>query len=186
MTFNISLAVIGVVLGWLAWKATGYLRLLFGIGWFLFIPNTIYMVTDLAHLTWELPAVETSMWTPIIIQFLVLAMLGVVTFVVGFYPFELYLRELRQKAQLGYVYSIILLANILIGFGLMLGRVYRIHSWYVVTQPVRVFNAVIDFASSPQLLLVSFLMGVVIFIVYLLLRNDVVGFFPRKFVNELE
>lgn len=180
MAFNASLATIGTVLGWLAWKSTGYHRILFGIGWLLFIPNTIYMVTDMAHLTWQLPAVDPIMWLPIITQFMLLAMLGIVTFVVGFFPIEQILHHLRKHKYTDYTLYIILIVNIFIGIGVMLGREYRLHSWYVVTQPVRVIASAVDFFSSFELIAISTIFGVIGFIVYLLLRNDVIGFIPKK------
>lgn len=186
MAFNSSLAVIGMVLGWLALKSPGHLRFVFAALWFLFIPNTIYMVTDIAHLSWQLPGVDPVMYLPIIVQFLLLATLGVVTFVLGFYPFEQLLHSFNLPAQAGkkkhadYALFIILIMNILIGVGVMLGRVYRLHSWYVVTQPGRVAASVLDFITSVELIATAVVFGTVGFIVYLLLRDDAIHFAPKK------
>ena len=180
MAFNSSLAVIGMVLGWFAYKSRGVLRILFAALWFLFIPNTIYMVTDLAHLSWQLPAVSPIWYLPIMVQFLLLATLGVVTFVLGFYPFEQLLHSFKKKRYTDYTLFIILVMNIIIGTGVILGRVYRLHSWYVMTQPGRVASAVLDFFSSVELMALALMVGVIGFIVYLLLREDVVGFMPKK------
>lgn len=180
MAFNTMLAAVGMCVGWIAIKSRGIIRLLSGALWFLFIPNTIYMVTDLAHLSWQLPAVDPIMWLPIIMQFLLLATLGVVTFVLGFYPFELFLHRLREKGKTDYTLFIILLMNLLIGFGVILGRVYRIHSWYVLTQTHRVLVSAISFLSSFQLVAIALTMGIVSFIVYFLLRDEVARFVPKK------
>jgi uncharacterized membrane protein len=186
MAFNVSLGVIGVVFGWLALKGRSYFRWLFLALWVLFIPNTIYMVTDMAHLTWQLPAVDPIMYLPIMVQFMLLAMVGVVTFVLGFYPFEQILHHYKRKHHFDYALLVVLIMNIFIGIGVMLGREYRLHSWYVVTQTPRVVSAVFSFFMSVELIAVALIFGIVGFVVYMLLRNDVVGFVPRKLRGELK
>src|SRR5688500_5180777 len=56
MAFNIALALIPVILGllmfYIKWKP---LRLLISIIWLSFLPNTLYLLTDLMHISndWE-------------------------------------------------------------------------------------------------------------------------------------
>jgi uncharacterized membrane protein len=181
MLFNVLLAVIGMTLGLVALKITRLsLQLVVLFCWLLFIPNTIYLVTDLTHLSWQLSQVSLAMQVLITAQFFLLAGIGVVTFVVGFYPFEKVLHSFKNNlpaSRHGFHYDftveIILGMNLLIGFGLILGRVYRIHSWYVFTQTRRVIDAVVNFSKSPGLLVISILIGCVIFVSYYLLRDTI-------------
>jgi uncharacterized membrane protein len=67
------------------------------------------------------------------LQFL-LALIGVATFMGGMISFEKVLCESLAKKYRKHTFLIIGMFNILIGFGMVLGRVNSIHSWYVVTQ----------------------------------------------------
>jgi uncharacterized membrane protein len=170
-----------MVLGFILLKIpSGYLRVFTYFVWLLFIPNTIYLVTDLAHLSWELPQVSGIWSILIILQFILLAIIGVVTYMVSMISFERTLHKKIRKASERLTLLIIGTINILIGVGIILGRVYRIHSWHVFTQTGRVIASFVDFSISPLLILLSFFMGIVIFVVYMLLRDGVLRYVERK------
>jgi uncharacterized membrane protein len=51
MSFNVMLALLAVLFGFFFMQAKGkILQYLFGMLWFFFLPNTIYLYTDLQHI----------------------------------------------------------------------------------------------------------------------------------------
>ncbi len=185
MWFNAALAVIGMILGLAMLKVSNAIARVFIAGlWFLFIPNTIYMVTDLAHLSWQLPLLPLEWQVGVILQFVVLAVLGVVTFVIGVYPFEKLLSRSKQFKRRHVFLSVFSVFNLLVGFGIILGRVYRIHSWYVFTQTGRVVKSAFDLLSSVDLMVISVVMGMVGFAVYFLLKDSILSAVPKKLLSD--
>ncbi|HLD26975.1 MAG TPA: DUF1361 domain-containing protein, partial [Patescibacteria group bacterium] len=124
MTWNTLLALFSVMLGWLVFKKKkAQIRWFLVIIWFLFIPNTIYTLTDLAHLAEQwimLYGIEKYI---VVLQYLFLIVLGTVTFVISLYFFECILTYLlRKKISESVTHTIIGSMNFIIGFGVVMGR----------------------------------------------------------------
>lgn len=173
MTWNALLAMLSVMLGWLLIKEKKRtMQLLLMIVWFFFVPNTIYIITDIYHLVEQLTMVYGIERLFVISQYLFFISLGIVTFVISLYFFEYALTRLfHRKISESFVISIIALVNFVIAFGVIMGRVQRTNSWQILTHPVGVYNDIIHTFSSPLLLIAVFVIGVLGNIIYFSLRE---------------
>jgi uncharacterized membrane protein len=172
MTFNILLAILAVLLGYL-FLQTKYksLKLISGCLWLLFLPNTIYLFTDLMHIIHQWGLVPTSLRGVLILQFAFLEVVGFVTFILAFRPFEKIMEMFNLHARRKMI--VIILFNFLIGFGMVLGRVERINSWEVLTQIEKVFAAIITVFTSLELLGLTLLFGLLCNFSYFLFRDPI-------------
>lgn len=176
MTYNVSLALLAIIFGMLLLKTKNSIaKLFFTILWLLFIPNTLYMVTDFYHL-WDDWHLTTSFFdfllTPI---YTALAVLGVITFVISLRFFEKMLYKINIPKEI--VPTILVITNFIIGFGVILGRVERANSWEVVTNIPRIIGDTVGVFSSYQLLLYVIAIGVFGNLLYFIFKK---WFFKRK------
>lgn len=173
MTWNILLAASSVLFGWLLTRP--YQRTvssLLAFLWLVFVPNTIYIITDLSHLSeqWNIAGVIEK---PIlIVQYSALIAIGIAAFVVSLYFFEYGLnRFFSHKISENILASLIAAVNFAIAFGVMVGRVQRTNSWEVFTNPGRVYYDIVQTLSSPTLLVLVFVFGVLGNIIYFSFRD---------------
>jgi len=153
MLYNFFLAIISVIFGWLMLKFTNIAaRVACGIVWLLFIPNSIYVITDMIHLPKQYFEVTGLAGLLLIAEYILLAVGGVIVFIYSIYPFEMELLETRWKHKKKYIILSIFFLNFLISFGVVMGRVQRTNSWYVVSEPLTVVNDVIATATSVELM----------------------------------
>lgn len=169
MSFNVFLAFLGVIFGFLLYYSKNkLLKWLFFILWILFIPNTIYLTTDLQHLPGQLIKLEFINQSIVTIQFIIIFVLGITTFLFALYPFQRALFQLTNKSN---VNIILFFINYSIAFGVFLGKFYRVHSWYVFTDPQNVITSSIHLLNSSNILFLVFLFGSIINIIYFLLNS---------------
>src|SRR3989344_9087192 len=89
MFLNISLALIPVVMAFfLRKKLSTVLRILLLVIWFLFLPNTIYIVTDLQYFPYQLLNSNLTFQILLILQYAVLIIISIITYMVALHPFE--------------------------------------------------------------------------------------------------
>ncbi len=175
MLYNISLALIAVLFGWLTFKSKTYvLKIFFGIIWILFLPNTIYLLTDIEHYFEEILVVKGIDSIFLTLQYGLLMILGVATFLVSMYPLEMILRkEKRKKSEKT---LIIILLNLLVAFGMVLGRVQRTNSWDVVFNSTKVISDIYHILITPQLLLLFIFFGILCNIIFFIFRKSLLNF----------
>lgn len=138
--------------------------------WLLFLPNTIYLITDLQHLPAQLlKSKDMTGQVILIIQYVVLAALGVVTYIYALEPVRKYLKN--SKKDVFVQNGIYILLNYIIAFGVILGKVQRTHSWYVFTDPVRVTGDIMATITQMHLIVWIIVMGTVINVLFFLFRN---------------
>lgn len=113
------------------------------IVWFVFFPNTLYLITDLKHLNHSLPFLEY--WLDLMILCLT-AMIGLLLGVYSLYMGQKKMEVLFSK-QLSYI--VISALILLSGFGVYLGRFPRLNSWHLFTEPTDLW---ITIAQSVQTL----------------------------------
>lgn len=147
------------------------MKVIAGILWLLFLPNTIYLFTDMLHILYQWGQVQGIEKLFIALQFAILQVVGFVTFILAFRPFEVLLKWLRYQEKKK-VYAIILF-NFLIAFGIVLGRVERINSWDVFSGSEKVLQAVINIVTSFELIGLTILFGLFCNFIYFLLRDPV-------------
>jgi uncharacterized membrane protein len=136
-------------------------------GWLVFFPNAPYLITDLVHLS---PYTDVPQWFDVF-TFAAFAWTGML---LGFA--SLYLVQSVVKALLGPLASwLFVVAALGLGsFGVYLGRVHRLNSWQVFSDPMPLASDVWARLRSPvgdarmvgmTLFLTAFL-GVAYFVLY--------------------
>lgn len=178
ISLNMSLAIIPVILGFLLLVIHSKIfRIITGFFWLLFIPNTIYIVTDIYHLGEQWHQVEDSGKLFLILQFLILEFVGLISYILALHPMDKILRLQKNKLIRKNVLEIIILLNFLIALGVMLGRVGRVNSWQVITNTHLVYEKTIAIFQSPELLLYVILFGFFANITYFTLRRPFLSHF---------
>lgn len=162
MTFNILLALIPVLLGWMFYVVKPkILKALLFIFWLLFVPNTFYIFIDITHLSRDLRLVDGLGSILIIIQYTLLMIAGLLTFILSLYPVDKIIKSPR----------FIIFINFLIGFGMVLGRVHRLNSWDVLFSIGNVARAAVEVFLSSKMLLLAILFGIFANIIYFLSKK---------------
>lgn len=172
LLFNTFLALIAVWFGLLMLKPfPNYVRFLCGFIWLIFLPNTIYLLTDLTHLPEDWPKVDGIFKIILMLQFSFFAIVGIITFILAVYFFQILLEgkssSRRKNIKLTSLILISIL-NFLVGFGIILGGIQRIHSWYIFSDPLKVIDDLVTVINSKELLTLSFGFGILANIIYFL------------------
>ncbi len=171
MTLNSLLGIIAVLFGWAALKAKSHLlQGAYGLLWLLFIPNTIYMLTDLIHFPTQLLQLEGVEILILIVQYALLTFMAFLTFLLGLYPFEKFLTKYFKKRN-DYVWVVLVVTNFVIAFGIVIGRVQRTNSWEVFTKIDKVIQDSINVFYSLELILLVIFFGILNNLVYYVLRR---------------
>lgn len=141
MSLNILLACLGVLFGLLfVYLKDWYLKIPLFVLWILFLPNTIYLITDLQHFPRQFYG-DTSPLDKValFIQYSLVFSFGIVTYLFGMYPLQK-LFPIFRKRQNPLFMPVVAIINTLIAFGVALGKIERTHSVYLFTQPTRVLS----------------------------------------------
>lgn len=172
MLWNIFLAILGVFFGWLMVRFSSLkLKAIFGLLWLLFVPNAIYIVTDIIHIPSQLAQIDTLFVIPLLLQYAILEISGILTFVIAVYFFEITLQYKKLRLENSLVFPTILFTNFVIGFGVVVGRVQRTNSWEVFTNPGRVIEDAYNITLNPHLFIFTIVMGIIANIVYFGLKG---------------
>lgn len=168
MSLNITLAFVGVMFGYLMQSRHPIFKIIFLILWLLFVPNTVYILTDIIHIPEQASQLGWVNQIILLTQYIVLISLGVLTFLISMRLFEKTLPKVKDKSM----HNLILVMTIyLIAFGVMLGRIHRANSWEIFTAPQRVIESSITLFSSPSTLLIIFLFGTLVNLIYFGLKK---------------
>ena len=151
MLTNLFLAIVPIVMV-LLWKKRlpPTLNLFVLFLWFLFLPNSIYLLSDLEHLQNDLTRTDLPEQIVLFFQYTILALFGIYSYLYSLQPLEQILKwaKIIKKNQVPF-YA---LFHFIIAFGIVLGKSQRTHSWYIFTDPGRVLNDVYLTLTSPMLL----------------------------------
>ena len=158
---NSFLALIPLLFGWLMVKTRQpLLQVAFALLWFSFLPNTLYILTDLRYLPEQWTAMHHFGKIALAVQYLMYELFGVSSFLLALYPLEkLLVRSHWRKKQLVLTVCLIVV-NFCIGFGIVLGRVQRLNSWDIFVNVPKVIQASFQIVSSVELMLLVVLFGV--------------------------
>lgn len=172
MLYNCFLAVLALGFAYFFLiSKNSFIKLIFGILWILFLPNTIYIFTDLEHLIDQWPVLSWNFRVPLLTQYLLLELVGFLTYILGIYPLEktILAKKNFKKSKI----ALLIIFNFFIAFGMVLGRVERINSWQLFTSPLQVENSAVHVFLSPDLLGLMILFGILCNCVYFLVRERV-------------
>lgn len=162
MSFNILLACLGLIFGLLFLKQKKYLlKVILFVLWILFLPNTIYLLTDLQHLPRQVFEQSNFFYRLIIFfQYIVLFLFGIFTYIYGLSPIDK-LFKLKNWHNHKLKFFLIGTFNFVIAFGVGMGRIERTHSWYIFTQPARVISDMYALLSSADSVIFVLIFGVI-------------------------
>lgn len=172
MIFNCILAFLAVFFGNLFLRGKSkYTKWIFGVLWILFLPNTIYLLTDMVHIIYQWAYVSGLDKVLLIMQFTILQIIGFVTFIFALAPYEHILGKLRivKRKKLWALIGF----NFLIAFGMVLGRIERLNSWDVFVNLDKVFTSVINSLTSFEHLGLLLLLGLFCNFFYFLFRDPI-------------
>lgn len=171
MAYNILLAVIPVLLAQLFFRSKSvFMKIILFVGWLFFVPNTIYIFTDVLHFIDQIKEVGFFGMVILTAQYAGFFIAGFLTFILSMYPVE---RKLKLSS------SVIIGINLIIGFGMVIGRVHRLNSWDVIVQTGKVVNTTLETITSPKLFLLAILFGLFANFMYFLSRKKVVKYVSR-------
>ncbi|RJQ37861.1 DUF1361 domain-containing protein [Candidatus Microgenomates bacterium] len=184
MGINSILAATAVVFGFLSLKFfLKPLKIFFLSLWLLFLPNTIYILTDMLHFPRQWMGTEGIQRVFLLIQYSFLEAVGIVSFVLSIYFFEKILLYSRFKKNKLLIIFMIILLNFLTAFGVVLGRIQRLNSWDIFTNAEKVMNESLGIMTSVELSLLVLFFGMVGNIIYFLFKDTLVMYF--KFLKEV-
>jgi len=172
MLYNISLAVIAVIFGWLSYQTKDKKwKYILGIIWILFLPNTIYILTDIQHFYEDFVLIPQALKSLLILEYALLMISGIVTFVFAMYPMELMLKKTKSKTKIIEHDVFFMAMNFLVAFGVVLGRVQRANSWDVIFNIKQVIYDAFHVISTTELLLFFIFFGLLCNVVYFPFRS---------------
>ena len=183
--FNAFLALIAVMFGWLMIETPSrFAKFLYGFIWLLFLPNTIYILTDVSHLFEDWNKVDNLFKFILTIQYTLFSIFGIITFALAIYFFQKLLEgKNRKKIKFSTFISICIL-NFMVGFAVVLGGIERTNSWHVFTDPIRVANDILDMISSKEMLMLSVGVGLLANIIYFLSVETIATWVPKAFLRK--
>ena len=173
MGWNVFLALIPPIFGWLLLKTRQKVfKVTFALIWFFFLPNTLYLITDLPHIIWQWQRMHHAGQLVLALQYITLVLICLVTFLLAMYPVEKALLRSSWLKKKSLVPLFILLTNFFIGVGIVLGRVQRINSWDIVVDIPKVIAASLSIFNSLELILFVLFFGVFANVYYFVCRKS--------------
>jgi uncharacterized membrane protein len=138
--------------------------------WLIFLPNAVYLITDVQHLPKQLLASNGMLEQLfLLMQYALLAAFGVMTYVYALEPASKVLKRLKfpeVKQEITFI-----AINYVVAFGVMVGKFQRTHSWYIFTEPQRVVGDVLNTAFNIELLGWVFVFGSIVNVVFFLFKD---------------
>lgn len=178
MILKLLLALIPVFLAWISYFFKNkILKACIFFLWLIFIPNTIYVLTDIIYLIRQIHRMsDPYLIAYLIMQYFVLFMAGVFTFIFALYPIENILLRNKNIFFRKKLLQIIIAINFLIGVAIVLGRVYRVFSIDIFVNPEKVFYSLTNLISMPEMIILAVLFGLLANFIYFLLRKRLAKF----------
>lgn len=174
--FNLFLASIPVVLTIILQKKKmpGFVRALLLAFWLLFLPNTIYLMSDIQYLPIQFSLSDFTQKLALVIQYGVVIFFGFFAYFYSLKPLENLIK--KNKLLRSNKLTIIVVFNLVVAFGVTLGKFVRLHSWFVFTNTNAVIKGIFEVFFTPNLLLYFLLFGILINLIYFFTN----GYFKKK------
>ncbi|WP_410513345.1 DUF1361 domain-containing protein [Paenibacillus sp. BR2-3] len=148
-------------------KLGGLLLLPLCAAWLLFFPNSPYIMTDLVHLTIRSSRymadgeVQSRYWYDLT-MLLLFTWSGWLT---GFFSLYQFQAVIYRRSSLFVSWVFVLVACALGGYGVLLGRVYRLNSWDVLTDRHQLYQLILD-SLNWQSVFFSLFIAFVLLVIY--------------------
>jgi uncharacterized membrane protein len=145
-----------------------FLGLLIGFLWFIFLPNTAYVITDIRHIMSYCPKNLTRVcidnsW--MIMFFFTYGLFGWITFVYAIRQMKDYLSGLSNKIWKEIYICLIIPAT---ATGVMLGLIHRYNSWEIFSNPFGLFSDFTVYFSEYKYFINWLIFTLFLFILYFL------------------
>ncbi|WP_018342248.1 DUF1361 domain-containing protein [Cytophaga aurantiaca] len=129
-------------------KTTGIPLIVLSLLWLLFLPNALYIITDLKHLKVRPPVPE---WFDCLLLFC----FSTLALLYGLFSFYI-MNQVVKKYASGFMHQFTLTAvSMLVGFGVYLGREERWNSWDLFTNPFSLLSECFTLITIPQVWIFS-------------------------------
>lgn len=169
---NSFLALVPIFCGWLVLKTRSrFLQVAFALLWFFFLPNTLYILTDLRYLPEQWNAMSNVGRLGLTLQYSMYELIGLSSFLLALYPLEKTLLLSRWRENKMLLLFLLLTVNFFIGIGIILGRVHRLNSWDIFIDAPKVIYASFHIVSSLELLLSVVFFSIVANAIYFVFRT---------------
>lgn len=184
MFYNLYLAFLPVIFGMFLYRMPNrFYSFLLGIVWFLYLPNTIYVYSDLHHLVEQWTRVDVMWQIALVIQYSIFVAIGLACYLVAFYPLEKALQGSYRRERIApYV---IIFVNFLLGYAMAVGKFARINSWDILISPQTAVNGMLSILRSDELFMIGLLFGIFANCFYFLFRDRVIAFMSKRFDHNL-
>lgn len=178
MFINVLLALLPVFLGLLMLQVKNpIVKFIVAFSWFVFLPNSIYLLTDMVDFFIFLYKVEGIYLIANLLLYIGLIPIGIVTYIISIYAFE---KLIYKNKFLKNINVVVFVLNIFVGFGLVLGRIQRVNSWEVISDPQNVILKSFAVFKTPEILGWFLLFTIACEIIYLVFRKKVLNLFKLK------
>ncbi|OGH12231.1 MAG: hypothetical protein A2776_01780 [Candidatus Levybacteria bacterium RIFCSPHIGHO2_01_FULL_40_10] len=168
MTFNVALSIIPIIAVRLFIKSKSKpVKLASGLIWFFFLPNTVYLITDIINLSTDIHIIRGIYLLANAAIYLMLIPVGIATYILAVYPFE---DNLPKKSR----FVTLFFLNVCVGFGLVLGRIQRANSWEVLTDVNLVIAKSVEILRSYELIALVLVFAVFCQLIYFNFKKRVV------------
>jgi uncharacterized membrane protein len=145
-------------------KTTGIPLIALALLWLLFLPNTLYIITDLKHFRGRPPVPE---WYDCLLLFC----FSTLALLYGLFSFYM-MNQVLKKYVSGFIQQLSLIPiSVLIGFGVYLGRQQRWNSWDIFTNPFPLLSECFTLLTIPHVWIFSCCYGVVFLGMYHLISS---------------
>lgn len=118
--------------------------------WLIFFPNTVYIVTDMVHITLSQ---KNMLWYDSLIFFF-FAWIGLLLGMISLFQIHEYINDhLKQKNSELIIVGVCILSSL----GIYLGRFKRLNSWDIFIHPIRIlfnFNKIFTDKIAPVFIIV--------------------------------
>ena len=179
MAFNIYLALLPVIFSLylfeMPYKLISWIA---GIIWFLYLPNTIYVFTDLHHLIEQWSYVDNVGKIILLVQYTILEIVGLSCYLLAFYPVEIILGRIKFLKK--YSLQMVILLNIFIGLIMSLGKFERVNSWDIFVNPQFLLSSTLNFLQSYEMLAFGIFFGLFANFFYFLFRDKMKALYESQ------
>jgi uncharacterized membrane protein len=171
LLWNLFLAFVPLVLAWISYffvtRTTKLVVVLLTLAWLLFYPNAPYMISDMIHVN-----AASSME---LYDALILFMFAILALFYGFYSLKIIHLVYKTITGKKTAHTIVGAAIVLSSAGIYLGRILRLNSWDLFTQPLQTMKVIFDHlfpvTKNPTTYVVIFLFSIVQFIFLMMMKD---------------
>jgi uncharacterized membrane protein len=176
MCWNLFLAFIPLILSllifrksfWQRSKVTKIFLIFFGFIFYIFLPNSPYVITDIIHLVRQIKYFRfynldnNSIILLLMPQYAIFIFLGFSFYVFAFQKFLVFLAEIN--VNIIFIWILKIINPFLMSVGIFLGRFYRFNTWDIFVDYESIIKSTIDGFSNMDFIIFILLDSIAIFI----------------------